>query len=127
MVVGERCEKDDRDVVGRRVVLQLAANLEAIHARHLNIEQNQIGAAPASPDQNDRALVARGGLHPVTAFESAGHDSDILGNIIDYQYRFLSGVRIHVQYPSKDAAHRHLCAGNREPRQMRLAWLLGNL
>jgi hypothetical protein len=49
-------DHDDRDVAGGRIALELAAHLEAAHARHHDIEQDDVG-----PLRGDRTH----GLNPV--------------------------------------------------------------
>ncbi len=51
----ERGDEDDRQVRGRELALQQAANLEAVHARHHDVEQDDV----AKPLLADRDRVRR--------------------------------------------------------------------
>ncbi len=53
-----RAHEDDRDVLGAGVLLEVAARLEAVHARHDDVKQDQVGLHALRDRQ--RALAGRG-------------------------------------------------------------------
>ena len=57
--IGERGEKDHRDVARRLRLLQALADRVAVHARHHHVEQDEI--RPRFRGDDDRLLAARGG------------------------------------------------------------------
>ena len=68
----ERRHHDDGNMGRRRLALEAATDIEAVHARHHHVQQDDVGLA---------ALADRQGVGPV----ERGHDVEILGRKLRFQ------------------------------------------
>ena len=78
-----RRDEDDGNVTRQRVGLELAANLEAIHARHHDVEQDQVGPVLAADLQGLGA--AQGLEHAVIRRERLVEHLDVERLVVDHQ------------------------------------------
>jgi len=96
-----RGQKDDRNVAGRRIVLEFLADIIAGQTGHHDVEQNQVWRAVAAHDL-ERLLAIVGYLDLVQVLEQAGHQRKIVRCVVDHQhggfFREVECVK-HDQYP----------------------------
>jgi len=77
-------EEDDRNVLQRGILLQTAADLVAIHLRHHDVQQDQVGLV--YNDHLEGLLAAGGDLHQVVAFQRLHQHPAVCRNVIDDQH-----------------------------------------
>ena len=81
----ERGDADHRDVARQRVVAQAPHHLVAVHARHHQVEQDQVGPRVGGRQpQRRRARV--GGAHRVLAHQQLAQNREVLGHIVDNEH-----------------------------------------
>src|SRR5262249_10234205 len=94
-LVGLGGEKDDGNITRRRVVLELAADLIAVHARHHHVEQDQVWPFGAGRDDQRLLSVSRD-LGPKRVLQHAGNDRNVGRRIVDDQHELASVARHHL-------------------------------
>lgn len=80
--LGQRGDKDDRNPGRSRIGLQLAEHRIAVHARHFDVEQNQVGLVLPSREL-ERLLSARGGDNRIAVAQDVHERMQILVRVID--------------------------------------------
>ena len=87
-------QKDDRNVAGLGILLQLATDLVAIHLRHHDIEQDQIRLRLAGGDAQ-RLLPMIGHLDLVAILEQETHHGQVFRGVVhDQNGRFFQRERL---------------------------------
>ena len=76
-----------------RVVLEPAADLEPVHARHHDVEQDEVRLVGSVGD-GKRLLAVGGHLGPERILEHAGHDRHIGRRVVDDEDELPVGVDI---------------------------------
>ena len=76
-------QEDDRDGLGFPVCLEAAADLEAVHFGHQDIEQDEIG--PVRGGQFQRALAVFGDDEEIVPFQRPDEDVQIHGIVVHHQ------------------------------------------
>ena len=84
ILVIRRGKKNDRDVLPVRIFLQLPADFAAVHARHEQIEQDQIGRPQGQAFQGRRA-VAGGNDFVAQGAQHRADDLDVGGLVVHDQ------------------------------------------
>src|SRR5215467_7040829 len=115
-------KKDDGNVARSRVVLELAADLIAVHARHHHVEQDQVWLLGAGRD-GQRLLSVGRHLGPERVRQHARNDGNVGRRIVDDQNELASVARHHL--PSRLSDRRdampemHLSAASKSKLPMR--------
>ena len=91
--LAQRGDKNDRDMPGRLVSLDLAADFIAVHAGHHDIEQDQVGRLRRH--YFHRQLAAVGNFYRVVRTQYAAQHIDVLGRIVhDQQGAFFNVAHV---------------------------------
>src|SRR5215469_13821516 len=115
-------KKDDGNVARPRVVLELAADLIAVHARHHHVEQDQVWLLGAGRD-GQRLLSVGCHLGPERVLQHAGDDGNICRRVVDDQHELAFVARHYL--PSRWSDKReampemHLSAASKSKLPMR--------
>jgi len=81
---GQPGHEDDGDVLGRKVGLEPAGHLEAVHAGHQRVEQDDVGQALAGPLQ--RRFAVGGNQHGVAGFiKGIVEQREVFRDVVDDQ------------------------------------------
>ena len=81
---GQPGHEDDGDVLGRKVGLEPAGHLEAVHAGHQRVEQDDVGQALAGPLQ--RRFAVGGHQHGVAGFiKGVVEQREVFRDVVDDQ------------------------------------------
>jgi hypothetical protein len=81
----ERGDADHRDVARQRIGAQAAHHLEAVHAGHHQVEQDQIGLR-LQRSQLERRRAGIGRAHRVVAHQQFAQHREVLGDVIDDEH-----------------------------------------
>src|SRR5712692_4928868 len=82
-----RGEEDDRDVLQAGVLLDLAADREAVHVGHHHVEKDEVEGASGEQLQRFRASRCGGDVETLLLQDGALEVEDILV-VVDYEYTF---------------------------------------
>ncbi|MCY1365610.1 hypothetical protein D9M69_524640 [compost metagenome] len=116
LLVGQlaaRGEENHRNVAGRRVGLEAAADLVAVLLRHHHVEQDQVRLRVQRGDAQCLGTAA-GGAHAVMLKQQVADQLEVVGHVVDHQDDFLVGA-------VQDAVHLHLHSGSPGRRPSRCA------
>ncbi len=103
--IGQRREKDHRNGARERVGAQLIEHVVAVHARHHDVEQNQVGSGCLSGDAQCGDARARG-QDPVQGAQQLAEQVQVLGRVVDDQQR---GARVGIHgRPEKPSISREI-------------------
>jgi hypothetical protein len=97
-------DEDDRDVAGPLPPLDQGRRLEAVHARHAGVEQDQGELVVQQPPER---LLARAGAHQLVTqrLQDRLHRQEVLGLVVDQQ-----DARLVIAHPAASAAPRRSVA-----------------
>ena len=84
--VGARGEEDHGNVARVQVRLEPAADLIAVHARHHDVEQDEVGRLLALRDLQ-RLLPLVGHLHVVVVAQQPAHEREVVGRVVHHEHR----------------------------------------
>ncbi len=77
-------QEDHRDVRRQGIVLELLADLVAVHAGHHDVEQNQVGWCTRHSDIQC-LLATCGNLYLIIALQQVAHQDQIIRCVVDHQ------------------------------------------
>ena len=109
LACGTRCNHDDRNITGTFIATNIARQIEAIHARHFNVDQHHVRCNRLQVLQCIDAVL---GQHYLIAFtcQQALRYTSHCQRIIDHHHDMLSTQALHrFDITRSGFKHRHFC------------------